>query len=191
MARCVKRCLNKILKNAKLTYEELLTVVVEIECVLNSRPLTYVSSEDRVEPLTPSHLLTGRLLSIPDESIVAEEESSDVEILTRRQRYVTSLLSHFWSRWKREYVVELREHHRALEKGAASNSPSVETGDIVTVMKEGKSNPGMRKLGKVVDVHPGNGGLVRVATIEVASSKGKRRRVRRPLQKLFPLEVRD
>ena len=96
MVRCVKRCLKKILKNAKLTYEELLTVVVEIECVLNSRPLTYVSSEDRVEPLTPSHLLTGRrLLSIPDESIVAEEESSEVEILTWRQRYVTSLLSHF------------------------------------------------------------------------------------------------
>ena len=108
MVRCVKR-LKKILKNAKLTYEELLTVVVEIECMLNSRPLTDVSSEDRVEPLTPSHLLTGRrLLFIPDESIDAEEESRDVEILTRRQRYVTLLLSHFWSRWKREYVLELR-----------------------------------------------------------------------------------
>ena len=192
MVRCVKRCLKKILKNAKLTYEELLTVVVAIECVLNSRPLTYVSSEDRVEPLTPSHLLTGRrLLSIPDESIVAEEESSEVEILTRRQRYVTSLLSYFWSRWKREYVVELREHHRVLQKGAVSNSPSVEIGDIVTVMEEGKSNRGMWKLGKVLEVCPGNDGLVRGATIEVASSNGKRKRLRRPLQKLFPLGVRE
>lgn len=58
-------------------HEEFLTVVVEIECVLNSRPLTYVSSEDGVEPLTPSHLLTRRRsLSIPDESIVAEEETT-------------------------------------------------------------------------------------------------------------------
>ena len=174
------------------TYEELLTVVVEIECVLNSRPLTYVSSEDRVEPLTSSHLLTGRrLLSIPDESIVAEEESSEVEIITRKQRYVTSLLSHFWSRWKRVYVVELREHHRVLQKGAVSNSPSVEIGDIVTVMEEGKSNRGIWKLGKVLEVCPGNDGLVRGATIEVASSNGKRKRLRRPLQKLFPLEVRE
>ena len=149
-----------------------------------------IRDRDRVEPLTPSHLLTGRrLLSIPDESIVAEEESSDVEILTRRQRYVTSLLSHFWNRWKQEYVVELWEHHRALEKGAASNSPSIETGDIFTVMEERKSNRGMWKLGKVLDVHPGNDGLVRRATIEVASDNGKRRRLRRPLQKLFPLEV--
>ena len=192
MVRCVKRFLKKVLKNAKLTYEELLTVVVEIECVLNSRPLTYVSSEDRVEPLTPSHLLTGRrLLSIPDESIVAGEESSEVEILTRRQRYVASLLSHFWSRWKREYVVELREHHRVLQKGAVSKSPSVEIGDIVTVMEEGKSNRGIWKLGKVLEVCPGNDGLVRGVTIEVASSNGKRKRLRRPLQKLFPLEVRE
>ena len=137
-------------------------------------------------------MLTGRrLLSIPDESIVAEEESSEVEILTRRQRYVASLLSHFWSRWKLEYVVELREHHRVLQKGAVSNSPSVEIGDIVTVMEEGKFNRGIWKLGKVLEVCPGNDGLVRGATIEVASSNGKRKRLRRPLQKLFPLEVRE
>ena len=132
MVRCVKRCLKKILKNAKLTYEELLTAVVEIECVLNSRPLTYVSTEDIEEPLTPSHLLTGRrLLSIPDESVVAEEESTDVKILTRRQRYVVSLLSHFgtdgnesmW--WSCANTTQTREReqpttHHALRKETLS-----------------------------------------------------------------------
>ena len=49
----------------------------------------------------------------------------------------------------------------------------------------------MLKLGKVLDVHPGNDGLVRGATIEVASDIGKQRRPRRSLQKLFPLEVRQ
>ena len=88
-------------------------------------------------------------------------------------------------------MVELREHHRVLQKGAVSNSPSVEIGDIVTVMEEGKSNRGIWKLGKVLEVCPGNDGLVRGATIEVASSNGKRKRLRRPLQKLFPLEVRE
>ena len=49
----------------------------------------------------------------------------------------------------------------------------------------------MWKLGKVLDVYPGNDGLIRGATIEVASSNGKRKRLRRPLQKLFPLQVRE
>ena len=89
-------------------------------------------------------------------------------------------------------MVELRERHRALEKGSVSNAPSVETGDIVTVMEEGTSNRGMWKLGKVLDVYPGNDGLVRGATIEVvASNNGTRKRLRRPLQKLFPLKVRE
>ena len=89
MIRCVKRCLKKILKNVKLTYDELLTVVVEVECVLNSKPLTCVSSEDTEEPLTPSHPLAVRgILYIPDECATADEDETDVQLLTRRQRCV-------------------------------------------------------------------------------------------------------
>ena len=109
MIRCVKRCLQKILKNVKLTYDELLTVVVEVECVLNSRPLTCVSSEDTEEPLTSSHPLTvRRILYIPDECATADEDETDVQLLTRRQRCLSKLLGQFWNRWKREYVVDLR-----------------------------------------------------------------------------------
>ena len=135
----MKRCLQKILKNAKFSYEELLTAVTEGECVLNPLPLTHMSSDDLEEPVTPSHLMTGRrLLSIPDESLVAEEEISEVSLLTRRQRYLLLLLSHFWISWDREYVVELREHQRA--KKGTSNGRSIQQVDIVTAMEEGKSH---------------------------------------------------
>ena len=60
MVRCVKRSLKKTLGTTRLSYEELLTVLIDIESVLNSRPLTYLSTEDLKEPLTPSHLLHGR-----------------------------------------------------------------------------------------------------------------------------------
>ena len=158
LIRSVKRCLKKILKNAKLSYEELLTVVTEVECVLNSRPLTYVSLKDIEEPLTPSHLMTGRrLLSIPDEIAVEKEKTSEVSLLTRRQRYLLLLLS--------QYVVELREHHRTKKETFTGHS--IQLGDIATVMEEGKTNRGTWKLGKVQDVHPGNEGLERGATVEV------------------------
>ena len=55
----VKRCMKKILQTSHLTEEELLKLLLEVEATLNSRPLTYVSTEDVREPLTPSHLLCG------------------------------------------------------------------------------------------------------------------------------------
>jgi hypothetical protein len=62
-----KRCLKKVISRAKLDYDELLTVVTEVEMIINSRPLSYVSPDDLEEPLTPAHFLTGkRTMSFPD-----------------------------------------------------------------------------------------------------------------------------
>ena len=89
-----------------------------------------------------------------------------------------------WNRWKREYVVDLRKHQRPTNEGA-SVAQSVALADIVTVMEEG--NRRTWKLGRITKVHPGNDG----ATVEVALSSGKRKCPTRPLQKLFPLGVRE
>ena len=61
LIQVVKRVLRKLLRNTRLSYEELLTILTESECTINSRPLTDMTSDefDGV-PLTPSHLLYGR-----------------------------------------------------------------------------------------------------------------------------------
>lgn len=41
MVGSVKRCLRKILGNAHPSFDELLTVLSEVETTLNSRPLAY------------------------------------------------------------------------------------------------------------------------------------------------------
>ncbi|XP_046841149.1 uncharacterized protein LOC124435254 [Xenia sp. Carnegie-2017] len=97
MVRSVKRCLKKVLGNARLTFDELLTVLVEVEATLNSRPLTYTYDEVGSEPLTPSHLVTGRrLLSMPDEG--SSEEESDVGYCKKRYQYLSKKKMHFWNR---------------------------------------------------------------------------------------------
>ena len=52
MVRTVKRSLRKVLGTARVSYEELQTLLTEIESRVNSRPLTSVSSEDVEEPLS-------------------------------------------------------------------------------------------------------------------------------------------
>ena len=73
LIKLVKRTLKKILGQALLTYEELLTVVTDVEGTVNCRPITYLYLDERVGPLTPSHLITGkRIISLP--SIVEEDQ---------------------------------------------------------------------------------------------------------------------
>ena len=95
-----------------LSYDELLIALVEIEGTLNTRQLTYSYDVLEAEVLTPSYLLHGRRLRfIPD--VVVEEDEEKESDYSKRFKYLSLKLAHFWSRWRREYLADLREHHRA------------------------------------------------------------------------------
>ena len=82
MIKSAKRCLKKSVGRNCLTHDELLTLVVEVEAVLNSRALTYASSEDVEEPLTQSHLLVGyRILILPKPFISDDPDYSPLDLL--------------------------------------------------------------------------------------------------------------
>lgn len=68
--------------HANFTPDELLTAVVAIEAVINSRPLSYIPSADPEEPLTPSYLIVGqRLLNLPDHlGHICDPDDEDFEI---------------------------------------------------------------------------------------------------------------
>ncbi|XP_068675638.1 uncharacterized protein [Montipora foliosa] len=131
LVRSTKRCLKKTLGTARVSYEELLSVVVEIEGILNSRPLTYVDDELR-SPLTPSQLVIGRRLFSKEEKTPSEAPQTRSE-LSRRAKYLTTVLSQFWRRWQKEYLTELRVHHNCQLK---NRQPTVNVGDVVCIHKD-------------------------------------------------------
>ena len=112
LIKSVKHCLKKVLRSSKVTLDELHTLVVEVEGTLNNRPLTYLSAEEFDKALTPSHLICGlRLEQLPDLKVPDGNEELNPNALNKRQKYLSSLLRHWWDRWKHEYLVNLRESH--------------------------------------------------------------------------------
>ena len=60
LVRTVKVCLKKTLGKSFVTFEELQTILCEVEMAINNRTLAYVSDEDMDEALTPYQLMHGR-----------------------------------------------------------------------------------------------------------------------------------
>lgn len=114
MVRCVKTSLKKVLGRSYLKFEELITVLTEVEAVLNSRPLTFVYSEvSEPSPLTPAHFLVGkRLTTLPRSEPPSIVSASSLDI-QRRWKHRQKVTDHFWNRWRREYLNELRSAHHS------------------------------------------------------------------------------
>ena len=189
MVQSAKRCLRKTLGSARLDHDELHTVVVEVEATINSRPLTYVSSDELEEPLTPSHLICGRRLhSLPDARPESDLYSTGVSAdeLSRRGKHILLVLDHFWKRWRKEYVAELRNQHRVRVQ--RDNHTSIAVGDIVVVHEDNQPR-GQWRLGRIDNLIPSADDKVRAAVVRVVTKSGRPVLMKRPVQRLFPLEV--
>ena len=85
-------------------------------------------------------------MTLPDPSIPEDPDSTDAKNLTCKMDHLARLLQKFWKRWKKEYLLELREfHHMRLDKGTAH---TLEKGEIVTIYDEGHLR-GLWKLGRI------------------------------------------
>ncbi len=188
MIQSTKRCLRKIIGKSQLTYDELLTALTEIELVVNSRPLSYVSEDDLEEALTPSHLLVGRrLLSFPDHLCTEPDQFEPTpDILTRRVRHLNHALDSFWKRWRQEYLLELCESHR--HHRGNPNPVRVAVGDVVVIHSDNQPR-GFWKLGRVQETLSGLDGEPRAAVLRVQGGGKHATLLCRPVQRLYPLEI--
>ena len=188
LVRSVKTPLKKVVGKAKLNYEEMETVLVEIEALINSRPLTYLYEDDVSEPLTPSHLLAGRNLASPPSSPSLVD--CDSQMLTRRFRYLRCTLRILWRQFRHEYLTELREHHMHCSRKSVDVS-KLRVGDVVIIRDDGVKHRSAWRLGRIESLVVGRDAHVRGALLNTVSELGRPTKMKRPVQKLIPLEVSD
>ena len=188
MVRMTKRCLKKKLGKARVSYEELETVLIEIESVINNRPLTYVGDEIDKGPITPNHLIYGRkLLPVNHRGVLKEKHDIVLnnEKAVKRIQYTQHLINHFNQRWQKEYLLNLRQYHNLKVKENAKKR--IQKNDMVLIHNDG---PRLQwRLGKVKELLVSSDGEVRGAKIETVTPGYKSVVLERPLQLLYPLEV--
>ncbi|GFW84207.1 integrase catalytic domain-containing protein [Trichonephila clavipes] len=157
---------------AILTYEELLTVLCDCEAVVNSRPLTYVSEDPNdLIPLTPSLFLNGE--SSYD---TIDLDLSEFSKFQKRIRYRRKLIHDFRSRFRKEYLGQLRQ------KRPGKPGHDFKVGDVV--IEEPSKKRVYWPLGKVISLLPGRDGKVRTLKLKCKNSE-----LIRPIQRVYPLEV--
>lgn len=183
MVRTVKATLRRVLGRSCLDYDSLSTVLAQAEAAVNSRPLTFVSSDaGELMPLTPAHFLIGRrLTSLPPFRETAEVKST-AETQTRLWRRRTGLVDSFWQRWRREYLLQLRSAH-VIKPGSGRG---IRKGDIV-LLGDDRAPRQMWKMCRVSETFPGRDGRIRACRIILPNQ----RELRRPIQALYPLELNE
>ncbi|XP_076384580.1 uncharacterized protein LOC143263681 [Megalopta genalis] len=165
--------LKRVVGPELLTFEGLNTLIIDVEAILNSRPLTPLSSDPSdLLALTPGHFLIGdALTSLRDRDL----QGTPANRLSAWQR-VQQLKQHFWKRWHREYLNELANRNKWTR-----GQHSIIEGAIVLLRED--NVPSMHwPLGRIIKTHPGSDGIVRVATVRIASNVFDR-----SVKKLVPL----
>lgn len=168
-----KHHLRRVANTVTFAYEDLNTLITEVEAILNSRPLTPMSTDPNdLLVITPGHFLIGDSLTSPPESDFRDVPTNRLS----NWSHISKIKQHFWTRWHREYLNELTSRTKW-----ATGQHSIQIGTIVLLRDE--NTPSMQwPLGRVIKIHPGSDGVIRTVTVKTASSV-----LDRNVKKLVPL----
>ena len=159
----MKHHIVRVIGDRILTYEEFTTVTIEIEGILNSRPLTPLSSDPNdLTVITPGHFLIGDSITNMPEHNLLNVPSGQLSSWQQIQQ----IKQHFWNRWYKEYLHELTVRKR-WHKGYTHN---IYVGTIVTIRDD--NLPPMRwSLGRVITTIPGKDEIIRVVIVKTAKGQ--------------------
>ena len=184
--RTVRSIFTSLMKShcEALNDESLSTLVKEVECIINSRPITVENLNDPDSlPLSPHQLLTLKTKAV----LSPPGEFQKQGVYCRKQwRIVQSIANQFWTRWRKEYLTNLQTRQKWVKQRR-----NFRVGDVVLVKdKELFAARNSWPMARVTEVYPGGDGLVRSVKLQIATRdpNGKTAQLVRPISKLVLLE---
>ncbi|XP_052412579.1 uncharacterized protein LOC127957915 [Carassius gibelio] len=171
--KSVKAALRVILREQSVPEPVLQTLLVEIESILNSKPLGYVSSDIAdVDPVTPNLLLMGRR----DASLPQVLYDSNNLLGKRRWRHSQVLADCFWAAFIRRYLPDMQGRQKWTAEGR-----ELTVGQVVLVA-DPQLPRSLWPVGTITETLPGADGRIRVVRVQV-----KDKTYTRPVVRLIPL----
>lgn len=175
--KALKHHLRRVIGEAKLIFEEMTTLLTEVEACLNSRPLRALTDDPKnLDAQTPGHFLVGASLNaIPDPSLLEVPGNR-----LSRWRLLQQMRDHLWQRGTREYLQALSPRPkwwtlpRNLQEGQ------------LCLLKAETTPPCRWPLARITRLHPGEDGQVRVVDVRTASGN-----LTRPVVKIVLLPTTD
>ncbi|GFW23031.1 integrase catalytic domain-containing protein [Trichonephila clavipes] len=177
--KAVKYHLRRVMGNLRFTYEEFLTILNQIEGVLNSRPLYPLSCDPGdFDALTPGHFLVGRPITAIAEPSLTEVSDNRLKVWQKQ----TKIVQHIWKRWSNNYLSTLQNRNKwYFEKN------NVKIHDMV-ILKEDNLPVCNWPLGRILEVYHGKDNKIRVVLVKTKNGIFKR-----PITKLciLPFQVNN
>lgn len=107
--KSVKLHLKKTMGETLLTFEEMYTLLTQIEACLNSRPITPITEDiTDYDALTPGHFLIGEAPKHIDEPNLTNEKENRLI----KWQQIQQKSHHFWNRWQQEYLHNLQQRSK-------------------------------------------------------------------------------
>ena len=154
LIRVIKSCLNKTIGRSTLSYFELLTSLSTIKNVVNSRPLTYRSSNNDFDVISPNSFLkmygdSNSILMMEAEESLWDKAPPDHDDLNAMLDVQNDLFQKFRELWYDSYLLSLREQSKSMFQDEWYNRIKID--DIVLVKMPNRTRP-FWLLGRVLEV---------------------------------------
>lgn len=185
MVGITKNSLKKAIGHKILSLPEFMTVLTEVEGIVNSRPLVYVPSEENGNVIRPIDCIQPNArIGIPSIGIDNPEDltfkPSPTEKLLDLWNKQQVVIEKFWEEWKTNYLTNLHEdYQREHKQGRSTISRKPKIGEIVH-LQDDSLEKGKWELAKIIEIP---------SETKVRLLKSNNEEILRSIKLICPLEL--